>query len=293
MKASQVDPQEDNNHENQEKLRPQLTTVEHTGLVKNDSKQAPSDKPIVRYSFLSFTQFVHSLPKISTVEQTKTWVLKCAEYLGEHGRNLDDDSLITLLPDRCSETELNEIGQGLSCEDLRSNRKSFVPSIECNNDLLSDCKGHQKHSDDEAKTNHEQKSSHRLNEEEIPLLMSSSRASMNSLELPCSSTISSAGSSNSMSNSDQFVNMPEEFVCCWNTCYHKETSVDKIFHHILHSHLHRTTDFHSSRCLWRGCSRDGILKKFTDRHQLFIHVGIHCQKLKEPNLVSTSVLLFF
>lgn len=289
MRSSQVLPQ--NNSEkmlNENKCFPRISAGQESSPI--DFEHSITEQPIVKYAYVSFTQFLQSLPKIPSIEQTRVWVMSCTEVveLEEHRQNLMEDDVMRLPFEDHLKT--HDETEGLAQESERDGndfkRKSVMPQTTTNtqHDLLADSKSQNQ------SIAHLQRIKHRraTTEEEMPLLMSSPRHSMNSLELPCSSTIST-GSSCSMINSDNCSSVREEFTCFWNTCYHKESSVDKVFHHMLHSHLHRTTDFRASRCLWRGCSRDGILKVFSNRHQLLVHVGIHCQKLKEPNLVSINL----
>lgn len=270
MKASQIHPGQSQGNGSVSKL---------CSVVVEDDKSGRA---------LTFNQFLHSLPKETSVEQTRVWLVECSELLDKNDSSLDQEQTLLAFSfhDCCSITEPDESRrsfEGIRFKNIATGsiEKESYSSGQLNNDgegAANRMQTQQKPSQDRV-----------FLEEKSPLL-GPSQCRLNSASEHGPSS-SSSGSSCCYFNSDVFYKEQNEFACGWNTCDYKELSVDKIFHHILHSHLHRTTNFRSSRCLWRGCSRDGIVKSFSNRHQLLIHVGIHCQRLKEPNSVSTYLYI--
>lgn len=278
--------------------------------------ELPTGSPKLQCQFLSFGHFLSSLPKFPSFQQTRMWVLSCDFSLGfedleivsltstpsqlEKGPNQEEDD------NDDGEKEQNVDGQipsetwpllkgvershslflrgkntlshsPFECETFRvNNAKSHGPFPE-NNDLTINSGLMRPYDCIQMAPGRSCLFSN--DQEEISETTSRGK----SFEVNSSSSCS-ASSSNCFSTELHIASA--DFTCFWNTCSHKEKSTDRLFHHILHSHLHRSTDFRSTRCLWRGCSRDGILKVFNSRHKLLVHVGIHCQKLKEPQVVS-------
>lgn len=280
----------------------------------------PTGSPKLQCQFLSFSHFLSSLQKIPSVQQTRMWVLKCDFSLG-----FGDFGVISITPpsplekdgspdqeddsdedkgQKFDDQTQNDKWPLLSCVErshsvfLRG-KNTFNPSpfesesFGGNNDAISQCQIFE--SKDPALESTLTYDCLQV-AKDASFLFSDEHEENSETTSHSKSPEMNSSSSCSASSSNCFLTelhvASAEFVCFWNTCNHKEKNTDRLFHHILHCHLHRSTDFRSTRCLWRGCSRDGILKVFNSRHKLLVHVGIHCQKLREPQIVSIFIIFF-